>query len=149
MASNLFNQFMSKMKETEKEVFKDRVQASQKDIELQIMSSASVRLSVAQNDNYTKEDDSPMSTLQEAILEGVNESIEANQDKIIHKIDELFSDKGFSAEMEARYMQKLCSYYNINPDLSKEEKIALLDKELSNEEDLIYWDKQMDLEGFR
>lgn len=149
MASNLFNQFMSKMKETEKEVFKDRVQASQKDIELQIMSSASVRLSVAQNDNYTKEDNSPMSTLQEAILEGVNESIEANQDKIIHKIDELFSDKGFSAEMESRYMQKLCSYYNINPDLSKKEKIALLDKELSNEEDLIYWDKQMDLEGFR
>lgn len=96
----------------------------------QVLNESAVKLSVL--NNMDKKQD-----FVEAINKGIKESVEINANRIKSKLDDLFSSTEVSKEREEFWVNKLCTLFNIDEDLSMEDKIILIDKQLSEDEDTL------------
>ena len=101
-----------------------------------ILSDASVRLTIMNNRN-TDNSGSMSSNIDKAefIQQGVKEAVEVNSLRMKSILDEMFENASVCKEREDFWVNRLCVLFLIDDNLDRTTKMALIDKQLAEDED--------------
>jgi hypothetical protein len=103
-----------------------------------ILSASSVVLSVYNQSSQAKSTDaSTTNNTAEFIQQGIKEATALNATRVKSILDDIFFSLSLDKEREVFWIQKLCALFNIDKDLSNEDKSALIEKQLAENDDTI------------
>lgn len=143
MADNKFpslSNFLSSAKKIERNTIEATLNKGTEQEVQRILSESSVILSVMNNrsntgSTATQENDK--SSTADIIQQGIKEAAAINAGRVKSILDEIFSNLLLEDEREAFWIQKLSGQFNIDAGLSLEEKKALIEKQLAEDDDTL------------
>lgn len=101
-----------------------------------ILSESSVILSVMNNQAAQVQEAAKASTA-DIIQQGIQEAAALNAARIKSILDDIFSNLSLEKEREEFWIQKLSHQFNIDAGLSLEDKKALIEKQLAEDDDTL------------
>lgn len=126
--------FLASTANIEKKATEDSVRQGAETAVQKIMNESSVKLSVY---SATVGGEMKPEAVPQFIQKSMEEAVQANADRMQSIIEELFYDNKVSEERELFWINKLCLLFNINGELSIEDKRALIDKKLAEDDDTL------------
>lgn len=133
--------FLSSARSVERRTLETAIDSSTEHEVQRILSESSVRLSVYNQASSVSEQaqtgEAPNKSTAEIIQEGICESVAMNAARVKSILDDLFSSIDVNKEREAMWINKLCKLFNIDDSLSLEEKSALIEKQLAEDDDTL------------
>lgn len=141
MADNKFpslSSFLNSAKKIERSTMETALNNSTEQEVQRILSESSVRLSVYnQSSKLDNDNTNTDGTTAEFIQQSVKEAVEVNATRVKSILDDVFANLSITKEREDFWINKLCSLFNIDKDLLIEEKSALIEKQLAEDDDTL------------
>lgn len=133
--------FLNSTKKIEEDALGKAIDSGPDQVIQKILNESAVSLSVynqVNKDNANPEDKAKAAKLaEEFIQQGIKESVEVNSSRVKSILEDIFTDYEFNKERENFWINKLCDLFNISKDASIEEKSALIEKQLGEDEDTL------------
>lgn len=142
MGDNKFpslSNFLTSTKKIERNTMEASLNQGTEEEVQRILSQSSVILSVMNNQSNrpSATEATVAKSNADIIQQGIQEAAAINAARIKSILDDIFSNLSLEKEREEFWINKLSNQFNINPSLSLEEKKALIEKQLAEDDDTL------------
>lgn len=138
MAENKFpslSSFLNSARKLERNTMESALTQSTEQEVARILSESAVKLSIY--NNLDSENKDSVKNTADFIKQGVADAVAANSQRVKSILDDLFSSVSVDQEREVMWIDKFCNLFNIDKGLSTDDKKALIDKQLAEDDDTL------------